>query len=172
MESRLVRDGIRCCGEAIDGLPFLMFLVSVTALSKSWSTLLTLIVHELKNRISKPFDFQHLTHTDRHQVAALEQSSGDTLDASYRSVNALLNPRNLLPQVVNRHPLGALPHLPKAPKGCMGVSKLLCKKRRLDPPFAYPDQLRASVSLVSRPAIIAIHSQSQHHPDYTPRFRR
>jgi hypothetical protein len=92
MESRLVRDGIRCCGEAIDGLPFLMFLVSVTALSKSWSTLLTLIVHELKNRISKPFDFQHLTHTDRHQVAALEQSSGDTLNASYRSVNALLNP--------------------------------------------------------------------------------
>ncbi|KAF2999240.1 hypothetical protein E8E13_002479 [Curvularia kusanoi] len=32
------------------------------------------IHHDLKNRISSPFDFQHLTHTDRHQAAALEQT--------------------------------------------------------------------------------------------------
>ncbi|KAF9695121.1 hypothetical protein EKO04_007087 [Ascochyta lentis] len=39
--------------------------------------------HELKSRISNPFDFQHLTHTDRHQVAALEQASGSALIAGW-----------------------------------------------------------------------------------------
>ncbi|KAF2824047.1 hypothetical protein CC86DRAFT_297603 [Ophiobolus disseminans] len=35
----------------------------------------------LKERISSPFGFQHLTHTDRHQVAAFEQSLGGKLAA-------------------------------------------------------------------------------------------
>lgn len=39
--------------------------------------------HELKNRISSPFDFQHLTHTDRHQVAALEQALGSEKGAAW-----------------------------------------------------------------------------------------
>jgi hypothetical protein len=34
----------------------------------------TLLESDLKNRISSPFDFQHLTHGDRRQAAALEQA--------------------------------------------------------------------------------------------------
>lgn len=38
---------------------------------------------ELKNRISGPFDFQHLSHADRHQVAALEQALGSEKGAGW-----------------------------------------------------------------------------------------
>ncbi|KAJ8115393.1 hypothetical protein OPT61_g2949 [Boeremia exigua] len=38
---------------------------------------------DLKNRISSPFDFQHLTHADRHQIAALEQTPGSALVAGW-----------------------------------------------------------------------------------------
>ncbi|KAJ4988701.1 hypothetical protein SVAN01_05834 [Stagonosporopsis vannaccii] len=39
--------------------------------------------NDLKNRISSPFDFQHLTHTDRHQVAELEQALGSEKGAAW-----------------------------------------------------------------------------------------
>ncbi|KAF2630426.1 hypothetical protein BU25DRAFT_456161 [Macroventuria anomochaeta] len=42
-----------------------------------------MLQHELKNRISSPFDFQHLTHADRCQVAALEQTPGSVLVAGW-----------------------------------------------------------------------------------------
>ncbi|KAF1851162.1 uncharacterized protein K460DRAFT_29036 [Cucurbitaria berberidis CBS 394.84] len=42
----------------------------------------------LKHRISSPFDFQHLTHTDRHQFAALEKASSDNQAASFWAVSA------------------------------------------------------------------------------------
>ncbi|KAJ4358930.1 hypothetical protein N0V95_002636 [Ascochyta clinopodiicola] len=47
--------------------------------------------HELKSRISNPFDFQHLTHADRHQVAALEQASGSVLIAGWAERAARLS---------------------------------------------------------------------------------
>ncbi|KAH6622156.1 hypothetical protein C7974DRAFT_217167 [Boeremia exigua] len=39
--------------------------------------------HELKNRISSPFDFQHLTHAGRHQIAALEQNPESVMAAGW-----------------------------------------------------------------------------------------
>ncbi|KAF1832775.1 hypothetical protein BDW02DRAFT_554005 [Decorospora gaudefroyi] len=42
----------------------------------------------LISRISSPFDFQHLTHTDRHQLAALEHPSSDKLSAGFFAVHA------------------------------------------------------------------------------------
>ncbi|KAF2012621.1 hypothetical protein BU24DRAFT_464994 [Aaosphaeria arxii CBS 175.79] len=44
--------------------------------------------HRLKHRISSPFDFQHLTHTDRHQFNAMDQSSENELVAEYWAVRA------------------------------------------------------------------------------------
>ena len=46
--------------------------------------LLDAIAHGLKHRISSPFGFQHLTHTDRHQFAAFEQTTGDKLASGFR----------------------------------------------------------------------------------------
>ncbi|KAH7116996.1 hypothetical protein B0J11DRAFT_442839 [Dendryphion nanum] len=46
----------------------------------------------LKHRISSPFDFQHLTHTDRHQFAALEQTSETDLAANFWAVRASQQP--------------------------------------------------------------------------------
>ncbi|CAO2649340.1 Nn.00g067250.m01.CDS01 [Neocucurbitaria sp. VM-36] len=45
-------------------------------------------LRNLRHRISSPFDFQHLTHTDRHQFAALEKASGDKLAADLWAVSA------------------------------------------------------------------------------------
>lgn len=59
-----------------------------------------LLEHDLKSRISNPFDFQHLTHTDRHQIAALEQGHGSGLlargaeRAAQLSAGAI-SPRNM-----------------------------------------------------------------------------
>ena len=47
--------------------------------------------HDLKNRISSPFDFQHLTHADRHQVAALKQAPGSVLVAGWAERAARLS---------------------------------------------------------------------------------
>ncbi|KAF2736902.1 hypothetical protein EJ04DRAFT_138509 [Polyplosphaeria fusca] len=47
----------------------------------------------LKHRISSPFGFQHLTHTDRQQFAALEQASDNDLVAEFRAVRASQAPR-------------------------------------------------------------------------------
>ncbi|KAI8940685.1 hypothetical protein NX059_001954 [Plenodomus lindquistii] len=41
----------------------------------------------LINQISKPFDFQHLTHTDRHQFAALEKASVEDLASSFQAAH-------------------------------------------------------------------------------------
>lgn len=41
--------------------------------------LMQLTEPDLKSRISNPFDFQHLTHADRHQVSALEQAPKSAL---------------------------------------------------------------------------------------------
>ncbi|KAJ4302868.1 hypothetical protein N0V90_001759 [Kalmusia sp. IMI 367209] len=50
----------------------------------------------LKNRISSPFDFQHLTHTNRHHFAALQEASENELVAGFRAVRASQAPqRNL-----------------------------------------------------------------------------
>ncbi|KAF1933660.1 uncharacterized protein M421DRAFT_416009 [Didymella exigua CBS 183.55] len=57
---------------------------------------------DLKNRISSPFDFQHLTHADRHQVATLEQAPGSALvtgwaeRAARMSASGPNSPRNML----------------------------------------------------------------------------
>jgi hypothetical protein len=45
-------------------------------------------IHDLRNRISSPFDFQHLTHTDPAQFAALERTSGSELVAEFSAVRA------------------------------------------------------------------------------------
>lgn len=45
-------------------------------------------VHDLRNRISSPFDFQHLTHTDPAQFPALERTSGAELVAEFSAVRA------------------------------------------------------------------------------------
>lgn len=44
-------------------------------------------LQNLRHRISSPFDFQHLTHTDRHQFAALEKIPGDKLAAGLWAVS-------------------------------------------------------------------------------------
>jgi hypothetical protein len=45
----------------------------------------------LKDSISSPFDFQHLTHADRHQAAALEQAPGSTLATGWAERSAQLS---------------------------------------------------------------------------------
>ncbi|KAJ4354042.1 uncharacterized protein N0V89_005775 [Didymosphaeria variabile] len=50
----------------------------------------------LKNRISSPFDFQHLTHTNRHHFAALEEATENELAAGFRAVRASQAPRRNL----------------------------------------------------------------------------
>ncbi|KAH9859984.1 hypothetical protein IAQ61_011768 [Plenodomus lingam] len=42
----------------------------------------------LINQISKPFDFQHLSHTDRHQIAALEKASAEDLASGSQATRA------------------------------------------------------------------------------------
>ncbi|KAF2866557.1 hypothetical protein BDV95DRAFT_202960 [Massariosphaeria phaeospora] len=49
----------------------------------------------LKQRISSPFNFQHLTHANRDQLAALEQTSDDDLVAGFRAVHASHAPHRL-----------------------------------------------------------------------------
>ncbi|KAF3042158.1 hypothetical protein E8E12_007664 [Didymella heteroderae] len=46
----------------------------------------------LKNSISSPFDFQHLTHADRHQAAALGEAPGATLATGWTERTARLSP--------------------------------------------------------------------------------
>ncbi|KAF2028997.1 hypothetical protein EK21DRAFT_68705 [Setomelanomma holmii] len=46
----------------------------------------------LKSRISSPFGFQHLTHTDRHNFAAVAQTSGDKLAPGFREVHSSQQP--------------------------------------------------------------------------------
>ncbi|KAF1957585.1 hypothetical protein CC80DRAFT_47780 [Byssothecium circinans] len=50
-------------------------------------------VKTFKHRISSPFDFQHLTHTDRHQFAAMQQASKDELVTEYWAARASQAPR-------------------------------------------------------------------------------
>ncbi|KAF2262065.1 hypothetical protein CC78DRAFT_326324 [Lojkania enalia] len=52
--------------------------------------------HHFKHRISSPFDFQHITHTDRNQYAVLEQTSGNDLIAEFWAVRASQTPRSNL----------------------------------------------------------------------------
>ncbi|KAF2854243.1 hypothetical protein T440DRAFT_388382 [Plenodomus tracheiphilus IPT5] len=42
----------------------------------------------LINQISKPFDFQHVSHTDRHQFAALEKASIEDISSGFQAVRA------------------------------------------------------------------------------------
>lgn len=53
-------------------------------------------MQDLKNRISSPFDFQHLTHTNRHHFAALEEATENELVAGFRAVRASQAPRRNL----------------------------------------------------------------------------
>ncbi|KAF2679592.1 hypothetical protein K458DRAFT_393720 [Lentithecium fluviatile CBS 122367] len=48
---------------------------------------------DLKHRISSPFDFQHLTHTDRHQFASLQEASENELVVEFSAVRASQAPR-------------------------------------------------------------------------------
>jgi hypothetical protein len=50
----------------------------------------------LKSLISNPFDFQHLTHTNRHHFAALEEATESELAAGFRAVRASQAPRRIL----------------------------------------------------------------------------
>lgn len=68
-------------------------LVSIHSYCRLQDTGLTYLGHHFKHRISSPFDFQHLTHTDRHQFAALEQASENDLVAEFRAVRASQAPR-------------------------------------------------------------------------------
>ena len=54
---------------------------------------LTTAVQHLKDRISSPFDFQHLTHTNRHHFAALQEASENDLVAGFRAVRASQTPQ-------------------------------------------------------------------------------
>ncbi|KAG9202604.1 hypothetical protein G6514_004096 [Epicoccum nigrum] len=51
--------------------------------------------HDLKHRISSPFDFQHLTHTDRHQAAALSGRTERPAQMSFSGPQGAYNPRNM-----------------------------------------------------------------------------
>ncbi|KAL1608419.1 hypothetical protein SLS60_003361 [Paraconiothyrium brasiliense] len=55
-----------------------------------------LAAQNLKNRISSPFDFQHLTHTNRHHFAALEEATENELADGFRAVRASQVPRRNL----------------------------------------------------------------------------
>ncbi|KAL5396988.1 hypothetical protein PMIN02_002661 [Paraphaeosphaeria minitans] len=44
--------------------------------------------------ISSPFDFQHLTHTNRHHVVALEEATENELAAGFRAVRVSQPPRH------------------------------------------------------------------------------
>jgi hypothetical protein len=46
---------------------------------------LTEAAQNIKDRISSPFDFQHLTHTDRTQYKTFEQNSTDKLASGFRA---------------------------------------------------------------------------------------
>lgn len=52
-----------------------------------------MLVRTLKNRISSPFDFQHLTHTNRHHFAALQEASENDLASNFRAVRASQAPQ-------------------------------------------------------------------------------
>ena len=54
---------------------------------------LTTVVQHLKNRISSPFDFQHLTHTNRHHFAALQEAPENELANGFHAVRASQAPR-------------------------------------------------------------------------------
>lgn len=57
---------------------------------------LTKTAQTLKSQISSPFDFQHLTHTNRQHFAALEEATEVELAAGFRAVRASQAPcRNL-----------------------------------------------------------------------------
>ncbi|KZM19518.1 hypothetical protein ST47_g9368 [Ascochyta rabiei] len=84
--------------------------------------------HELKSRISNPFDFQHLTHADRHQVAALEQASGSVLTAGWAERAAglsgsgasgtpgVISPRNISTEHLEVSELNSVPIVsPRSP---------------------------------------------------------
>jgi hypothetical protein len=51
------------------------------------------LASDLKDRISSPFDFQHLTHTDRHRFAALQEASENELVVEFSAVRASQAPR-------------------------------------------------------------------------------
>lgn len=51
--------------------------------------------HDLKHRISSPFDFQHLTHTDRHQAAALSGRTERPTHISVSGPQGAYSPRNM-----------------------------------------------------------------------------
>lgn len=52
--------------------------------------------NSIRNRISSPFDFQHLTHTDRDQFAALENISSDKLAEDFSAARASQIPARAL----------------------------------------------------------------------------
>lgn len=56
----------------------------------TWSLIL-LAVPDLINQISNPFDFQHLSHTDRHQFAALDNAPNDKFAAALWDTRASKN---------------------------------------------------------------------------------
>ena len=81
------------------------------------------VEHDLKCRISSPFDFQHLTHADRHQVAALEQATGSVLvsgwaeRASHMSarspvIQEAASPRNMSTENLGMSELGMTSNAP------------------------------------------------------------
>ena len=53
-------------------------------------------MQHLKNRISSPFDFQHLTHTNRHHFAALQEGSENEFVNGFHAVRASQAPRRNL----------------------------------------------------------------------------
>jgi hypothetical protein len=55
--------------------------------------LLIMVASDLKDRISSPFDFQHLTHTDRNQFASLQDASENELVVEFSAVRASQAPR-------------------------------------------------------------------------------
>ncbi|KAF2128649.1 hypothetical protein P153DRAFT_42106 [Dothidotthia symphoricarpi CBS 119687] len=65
-----------------------------------------------RQRISGPFDFQHLSHTDRHQFAALDEAFGDELAAGYQAGRQSSNQDSVITTANNRPPNITTSHSP------------------------------------------------------------
>jgi hypothetical protein len=131
--------------------------------------MLILIGQNLKDRISSPFGFQHLTHTDRHQFATLRQVSKDELVAEYWAVRAAQAPRRDLTGIkaedlhTGSHSSPAL-GLKDVSMGSEPISKQEEHVQSLVTPTTRPTLRSArSVESFSRPGVPGVKPQLHRH---------
>ncbi|KAF2637775.1 hypothetical protein P280DRAFT_96352 [Massarina eburnea CBS 473.64] len=150
---------------------------SVLRKSRKSSNASELSLKNLKHRISSPFDFQHLTHTDRHQASALQQASTkNDLVAEYWAVHSSQTPRRDLTglQTGNLH-YGNLSAESIPTTRSLSTSSLALTASPVSPGVPFEQQssqrteqpavrppLRStrSVDSFSRPGIVHRHTQS------------